>query len=171
MGKVKGHSFGSQDPLSADQSTRMGYANALVRDLRTAYSLITKMCARQPWLDASLRRNGKQNSEWRIDQQQGVVYRQELSSVHSHRLVNALLSLYATSTYQYCKDNNVPVPLAWENRDRYAVVYVVQCSCRLSGQSCHITKLFMLANVYLICNTHIQGGFIETAQIRHTTPA
>ncbi|KAJ1440584.1 RNB domain-containing protein [Ochromonadaceae sp. CCMP2298] len=112
-GKVRNNFFTRRQSTS----NRIGYPDNVVRDLRTAYDLVSKMCAREPWLDAPLRQKHRY-TELRIDKTQGTVQTVEASSEYAHRLVNGLLTLYSECAYRYCASKEVAVPLAWENRDK-----------------------------------------------------
>eukprot|EP00600_Ochromonadales_sp_CCMP1393_P004792 CAMPEP_0174963928 /NCGR_PEP_ID=MMETSP0004_2-20121128/5595_1 /TAXON_ID=420556 /ORGANISM="Ochromonas sp., Strain CCMP1393" /LENGTH=1175 /DNA_ID=CAMNT_0016212593 /DNA_START=146 /DNA_END=3673 /DNA_ORIENTATION=+ len=116
-GKVKGHMFETTGSSRAT-SIRPGFPNEVVRDLRTAYKLVQKICAVQPWLDGNLLSKKHKFTEFSIDFKQRTVQSVESRSEYAHRLVNALLTLYSESSYRYCMSRKVPVPLAWENRDK-----------------------------------------------------
>lgn len=120
-GKVKDLRFpgSSLDALCA----KVGFPAAVIRDLQTAHHLVEKICAKQPWLDASLRTQGQQ-TDWQYDAHSGKMRRVEAGGSFSQRLMNALLSLYSASALEFCtsaeanKRSALPVPIAWENRDR-----------------------------------------------------
>jgi hypothetical protein len=126
-GRVKDLRFPPSSSLDA-LSAKVGFPAAVIRDLQTAHHLVEKICAKQPWLDASLRTEGKQ-TDWQYDAQSGKMRRVEAGGSFSQRLVNALLSLYSASALEFCtgeeanKRGALPVPIAWENRDRFVIFY------------------------------------------------
>lgn len=123
-GKVRALRFPAAPSIDA-LSVRVGHPSAVVEDLQTVYRLVQKICARQPWLDAAQRQQGdKKARDWQFDAQRGTMRPVELGSSFSHRLVNAALGLYSAATLEFCtsaevnKKQALPVPIAWENRDK-----------------------------------------------------
>jgi hypothetical protein len=143
-GRVKDLRFPPTSSLDA-LSAKVGFPAAVIRDLQTAHHLVEKICAKQPWLDASLRTEGKQ-TDWQYDAQSGKMRRVEAGGSFSQRLVNALLSLYSASALEFCtseeanKRGALPVPIAWENRDRFVLLRVIlaliDCLCSRSHCCC-----------------------------------
>ena len=107
---------------SVDVSERAGFPPAAVHDLVYIHRLVQKMCVRQPWLCGNTRQ-AHAHTDWELGVG-GRVRRVRTGGSHSHLLVDALLSLYSAHAHAYCTATGVdqrpvlPVPIAWENRDR-----------------------------------------------------
>jgi hypothetical protein len=123
----EGKSWRAASSVTRKLSAGVGHPTAVVQDLQTAYRLVQKICARATWLDAALRQpeGDDRNTGLRYDARRGRVQRAEgAASSLSHRLVNALLSLYAAAALEFCtsaemnKKMALPVPIVWENRDK-----------------------------------------------------
>ena len=55
----------------------------------------------------------------RVEKRTGMPQRREVAtSVISHQMVNAMLTLYSNASHHFCTEKGVAVPLAWENRDK-----------------------------------------------------
>ena len=103
---------GEGEGEGGETSNRVRYSNAVVRDLRMAFRLVQKMCVYDSWLDnfapnpaALSKPNSKTKSK-------------KTTNSDSHRMVNTFLTLYSVSCHRFCQDREVPVPMAWENRDK-----------------------------------------------------
>ena len=71
--------------IGQETSTRVGYSDAVVRDLRTVDRLVEKIAFKQPWVDNFLRT--KQFQELKINK----------------RMVNILLMMHSLHTSSYLK--------------------------------------------------------------------
>ena len=89
-----------------EKSTRLGYPDAVVKDLRAMYRLVQKLVKKDPWLDSYGGGGG------------GGQKRAKSSNSDANRIINTLLTLYSVSAHRFCTERDVNVPLAWENRDR-----------------------------------------------------
>lgn len=87
-----------------------------ISDLQTLHLLVERMTTRQPWLLANVQ--GKKNVENRLNRRRAVIERKESTAPEAHNIINTCLSLYSNASYHFCLERNVPVPLAWENRDK-----------------------------------------------------
>lgn len=101
---------------SKEISTRFGYSNELVKDIRTLGVLIEKTVARETWIDSYLQ--SKQISSYRLNKKTGRYRQVEFQKSGSNRIVNALLTLYSNATHRYCTEKEINVPVAWMNRDK-----------------------------------------------------
>ncbi len=108
----------------------MGYPNAVVRDLRSLDKIVEKIVHRKPWLDITGKTaDSKQRFLTYVDEDgenkflQTSSKQQKQDSIATdhdgaHRIINALLTTYATTAHDFCIQNQVAVPLAFENRDK-----------------------------------------------------
>jgi hypothetical protein len=97
-------------------SFRLGYPEAVVRDLVTAQRLVQRVIERQPWVDKSF--SAGQQTSFSLNKRTGRYKQTSLDKTAGNRMLNALLTLYSNSTVEFCAERGVSVPLAWENRDR-----------------------------------------------------
>jgi len=106
-----------------DQSgefTKMsGIPETATRDLILAHQLIGKVIEANPWVDEhyskTVRGTGRKAV---LDRVTGTYNYQSVDLSPAGRLVNALLTLYSNSTATYCSKQDLPLPVAWEHRDR-----------------------------------------------------
>lgn len=105
-----------QRDFGDQHSTRLGFPSHVLREVRTVYHLVAKMCARYPWLDPAPRSDVKPFLGFATPRTSAL--REKISSEYSHRVVNTLLSVYSQLAVQYCEDQLIHVPLAYPNRDR-----------------------------------------------------
>lgn len=111
-----------QRDFGDQHSARCGYPTHVVCDVRTIYHLVSKMCARYPWLDPAPRTDTKPFLGFATPRTSAI--HEKISSEYSHRVINTLLSVYSQLAVQYCEDHRTHVPLAFTNRDRF-----VFCCC------------------------------------------
>lgn len=104
---------------SGEFTATTGTPDKVARDLILAHQLIGKVIAANPWVDEhyskTVRGAGRKAV---VDRVTGVYSYQSVDLTPAGRLINALLTLYSNSTASYCSQQGLPLPVAWEHRDR-----------------------------------------------------
>ena len=96
-----------------------GYTESAVRDLVTTYQLMKRVIAAQPWIDATYSSAAAGGGrETVLNKRTGTYSYGSATRTAASRMVNALLTVYSNSAAAYCATQGLPVPIAWENRDR-----------------------------------------------------
>lgn len=96
-----------------------GASQTVMEDLRLAHTLVQRIIQAQPWVDKQYSKAmGGGGRETRLDRRTGVYTYGSAARTPANRLVNTLLALYSNSSVTQCTAQGVPVPVAWENRDR-----------------------------------------------------
>ena len=95
----------------------LGYPQAVIRDLYLAHELVGRIIERNEWVDSAT--TGGRGGEAIMDKRTGVYsYVGKAAVTPANTLVNAMLTLYSNSSAMFCNKNELPIPLAWENKDR-----------------------------------------------------
>jgi hypothetical protein len=107
--------------LSGVGAGRAGIPETVRRDLGLAQVLLEQVSVAQPWVNAHQTSSGRRS--FNVDRRTGT-YEMEAVDTTSpvSRMLNSMLTMYSNATCAYCHNVNaepLPVPLAWENRDRY----------------------------------------------------
>lgn len=102
------------------RTSTLGYSEHVIRDLILANQLVQRIIERHPWVDAHYSSTaGGSGRETVIDKRSGVYsYAGKASVTPVSTMVNALLTLYSNSSVMFCQKNDLPYPVAWENKDR-----------------------------------------------------
>ena len=98
-------------------SKRLGYSDAVVRDLRRTERLVSKVIEANPWVDVSF--SALPKIQFALNKRSGTFEQSDVDKTPANRMINALLTMYSNATYEYCNDANIPTPLAWEQRDKF----------------------------------------------------
>ena len=105
------------DGVNAD---RAGIPNRVQTDLVLASSLMKRVAERQPWVDADLATGDRRS--FNINRRSGTYEMESVDTQSSmSQMLNAMLTLYSNATCTYClkaDERKLPVPVAWENRDK-----------------------------------------------------
>ena len=99
-----------------DSYSPVGYNPAVVRDLVAAHSLVQKVIARNPWVDAAF--DKAKYRRFSMNKKSGEYTQNEVEKTSGTRTLNAMLTLYSNASCSFCENRDVSVPIAWENRDR-----------------------------------------------------
>eukprot|EP01041_Mallomonas_annulata_P011152 gene11152-23312_t len=103
-------------PVGAEKSVKAGYSDEVVRDLLRTERIVRRVIEKQPWVDAHFSAGNARTIN--LDKRTGTYEQYLVEKTPANRMVNALLTMYSNASYEYCSDREIPVPLAWENRDR-----------------------------------------------------
>jgi hypothetical protein len=107
----------SRQDGTVPQSLALGYSPAILADLHLAYELVERIIKEQPWVDSKA--SGGSGTSAVMDKRTGVYsYIGKASATPANTMVNALLTLYSNSSAMFCAKNELPYPVAWENKDR-----------------------------------------------------
>lgn len=101
---------------------RFGYPEALIKDLLSIRDVMSLCIAKQPWIDSHFSQGTSR--EFSLNKKTGVYNQRLVEKTTGNRLVNSLLSLYSNSTVSFCRDRDVAVPVAWDNRDRLDSTFI-----------------------------------------------
>lgn len=96
-------------------SFRLGYPEAVVKDLVTAQRLMERVIEKQPWVDKHF--SAGQQRTFSLNKRTGTYKQAFVDKTPGNRMLNAMLTMYSNSTCRFCNERGVSVPLAWENRD------------------------------------------------------
>jgi hypothetical protein len=96
------------DPITIDQR----YTPDVIRDIQDFSMIAERLCATEPWLDYKFSKT------------------KTIPNKHdgAYRIINTFLTLYSAYAHQYCLDRGIPVPVAWENRDRLEPSRIRRCA-------------------------------------------
>lgn len=92
-----------------------GIPPAVVKDISSLSLLTDKVCAQDSWMESNVQ---NKRSTMKSISKDGVLTETSKDHTSAHRIINTLLTLYSNTTYNYIQQLNIPVPLAWENRDK-----------------------------------------------------
>jgi hypothetical protein len=85
-----------------------------ITNLKLCWKLMDRILQRNPWICDVYRTR----AEYRYDKRIGTYQRQRKDASPANILVDSLLTLYSNSSCIFCKDNDINVPIAFEDRDR-----------------------------------------------------
>lgn len=102
--------------IGLEKSGVPGLTDAIIRDLLRTNRLVSRVITAQPWVDVHFSQStAKQIS---IDKRTGIYEQNAIDKTPANRLVNALLTMYSNTSFEFCASQGVNAPLAWESRDR-----------------------------------------------------
>ena len=107
--------------IGSVDDTQIGVPKEVLEDLRMCSEVVDQVLLTNPWVGAHLQKTDHRR-EFSYDKRSGAYEMNQVDTKgSSNRLVNALLTLYSNASCTFCQSGprqNVPVPIAWENRDR-----------------------------------------------------
>eukprot|EP01038_Epipyxis_sp_PR26KG_P005011 gene5011-6998_t len=103
--------------IGQEKSSRIGFSNEIIRDLRTTYRLIEKILNKQSWIDDHIQ-SKTSTMQLKYSQKSGEYVTNNIQAKGANQIVNTLLTLYSKSAYEYCNEKNINVPIVWDNRDK-----------------------------------------------------
>ena len=111
----------SDSIISSSDDTRIGIPQEVMKDLKMCSEVVDQVLSTNQWVGAHLHRTDNRR-EFAYDKRSGAYEMNQVDTKgSSNRLVNALLTLYSNASCTFCQtgpQQQVPVPIAWENRDR-----------------------------------------------------